>query len=127
MVEAGFGVSLLRVEGVERYVARVPRNFTARRASPPQYCGVGRRSTRGALVRPLPRTHKGRLIEATPPDSTHSWSEDGVEVHAQVWEELVLCDAQQGAPSFSVLAIQDPRHTQPLLLASPLPIPSQGV
>ncbi len=127
VVDAGFGVALLHEEGVERYVARVPKNFTARRATPPQYCGVGRRPTRGTLVRPLPRTHKGRLIAATPADSTYTWSEDGVEVHAQVWEELVLPADKQEAPSFSVVAIHDPRHTQPLLLASPLPIPSQGV
>ncbi len=34
VVDAGFGVSLLQQEGVERYVVRVPKHFTARRATP---------------------------------------------------------------------------------------------
>ena len=44
-----------------------------------------------------------------------------------MWEDLVVPDAGEGVPSFSVLAIHNPHHTQPLLLAPPLPIPSQGV
>ena len=44
-----------------------------------------------------------------------------------MWEDLVVPDTGEGVPSFSVLAIHDPHHTLPLLLTSPLPIPSQGV
>src|SRR5947209_11740015 len=73
VVDAGFGVAALLTAGVPRFVARVARNFTARRnilaASP----GRGRRPVSGARVRPLSRTHKGKIITATPPDATAQW------------------------------------------------------
>ena len=34
---------------------------------------------------------------------------------------------RQGAPTFSVVVIHDPRYNEPLLLATPLPIPAQQV
>jgi len=43
VVDAGFGVAALLTEGVPRFVARVARNFTARRTVLPTYPGRGRR------------------------------------------------------------------------------------
>ena len=68
VLDAGFSAALLQVEGATRYVVRLAKNSTFRRASPPPYQGRGRPPTRGALVRPLPRTDKGRSIPATPPN-----------------------------------------------------------
>jgi len=107
-------------------VVRLAKNSTFRRASPPPYGGRGRRPTRGEIVRPLPRAYKGRAIPATPPDRTDTWQEDGVELRAEVWTDLVLptaeAKAKAKAPTFTVVAVYDPRYREPLLLASPLPV-----
>src|SRR5215475_13210787 len=62
VVDAGFGVADLLLGHVPRFVARVARNFTARRNSLPTYNGRGRRPAYGVRVRPLPRQHKGKTI-----------------------------------------------------------------
>src|SRR5262249_51561927 len=64
--DRGFPLRQLQTAGLQRYVVRAPINFTARRAALPASQGRGRTPTRGALVRPLPRTYKGRTIAATP-------------------------------------------------------------
>ncbi len=142
--DAGFGLALLQEEGATRYVVRCPKNSVFRRATPPPYGGRGRPATRGAIVRPLPRTYKGRAIPATAPDRTETWEEDGVTLRAEVWTDLVLSTSttkakaqtqaetkaqtqaqtqtQTNSPTFTVVAVYDPRYHEPLLLASPLPL-----
>jgi len=44
-------------EGATRYVVRLAKNSTVRRATPPASQGRGRPPTRGALVRPLTRSY----------------------------------------------------------------------
>jgi hypothetical protein len=68
VVDRAFGIALLQEEQVPAWAARLPRHFTARRASPPPYQGRGRPPTRGVLVRPLARRRQGKLLAATPPD-----------------------------------------------------------
>ena len=123
VLDGGFGVALLQEAGASRYVGRVARNATFRRATPPPYGGRGRPATRGALVRPLPRTYRGRLIPATPPDRVEAWQEDGQLLRGEVWRALVLPDAAADSPTVTVVALHDPRHRDPLLLATPLPLP----
>jgi hypothetical protein len=106
--------------GVTRYVTRLAKNATARRASPPPYRGRGRPATSGALVRPLPRRYQGRLLPATPADQAVSWQDGATTVRAERWCNLVLPDAAAGSSTFDIVAIHDPRHAEPLLLASPL-------
>ncbi len=127
VLDAGFGVALLQEERATRYVVRLAKNSTFRRARPPAYGGRGRPAQRGDLVRPLPRTYKGRAIPATPPDRVETWEEDGVTLRAEVWTALVLPTAAQAkaegeGPTFTVVAVYDPRYREPLLLASPLPV-----
>ncbi len=74
VLDAGFSVALLQEEGATRYVVRLAKNSTFRRATPPAYQGRGRPPTRGALVRPLTRNYKGRIIPATPPDRVETWT-----------------------------------------------------
>jgi hypothetical protein len=119
-LDAGFGLALLQEEGAARYVVRVAKNSTFRRATPPAYRGRGRPPTRGALVRPLPRTYKGRTVLATAPDQTATWEEDGVVLRAERWTDLVLPTAGADGPRFAVVALYDPRYQEPLLLATPL-------
>jgi hypothetical protein len=122
VVDAGFGVAALLTEGVPRFVARVARNFTARRNVLPAYPGRGRRPAYGERVRPLPRTHKGRTIAASPPDATAQWVVAGRTIKAQVWDNLVLSTAQPGAAAFRCAVIHDPRYQEPWVLATNLPV-----
>jgi len=121
-VDAGFGVAALLTAGVPRFVARVARNFTARRNVLPAYTGRGRRPGYGERVRPLPRTHKDRTIAASPPDATAQWVVAGRTIQAQVWENLVLSTAMPGAPTFRCAVVHDPRYQDPLVLATNLPV-----
>jgi hypothetical protein len=127
VLDAGFGLALLHEQGATRYVVRAAKNATFRRAAPPPYGGRGRPPTRGALVRPLPRAYKGKPLPATPPDRVETWHEDGGLLRAEVWTDLVRPDADADGPAFAVVAIHDPRHREPLLLATPLALPARAV
>jgi hypothetical protein len=122
VVDGGFGVRLLQEIGAPAFVARLAKNFTARRTQPPAYPGRGRPATRGALVRPLARTYRGRTLPATPPDRVTTWQEGEALLRAEQWDALVLPDAAADSPPFRVVAIYHPRHPEPLLLASPLAV-----
>jgi hypothetical protein len=122
VVDAGFSVAALLTGGVPRFVARVARNFTARRNVLPAYPGRGRRPVYGERVRPFPRTYKGRTIAASPPDATAQWVVAGRTIQAQVWEHLVLSTATPGAPAFRCAVIHDPRYQEPLVVATNLPV-----
>jgi len=122
VLDAGFGLALLQAEGATRYVVRQAKNATFRRATPPAYSGRGRPPRRGTLVRPLARRYQGHTIAATVPDHTETWAADGVMLCAQIWDGLVLPDAAPAAATIRVVAIQDPRYHEPLLLATPLAV-----
>ena len=126
VTDRGFPLAQMHAAGITRYVSRGPTNFTARRATLPAYCGKGRRPTKGAVVRPLPRTYKKRTLAATPPDRRETWQggtrEQPCLISAQCWDNLVLPDASPGAPSFTTVVIHDPRFAEPLLLNTSLPL-----
>jgi len=121
VTDRGVGLAAVQAAGATRSVTRLPQNFTARRRTPPAYAGRGRPATRGVVVRPLPRTYRDRVIAATPPDTTTTWTEDGVVLRAETWTDLILPatapDEAATATGFTVVAIHDPRHPTPLLLA----------
>jgi hypothetical protein len=125
VLDAGFSLALLQTAGASRYVVRLAKNATFRQAVPPPYGGRGRPPTRGAVVRPLPRAYQGRPIPATPPDRRETWTEGDTLLRAEVWADLVLPEAEANAPTFAVVALYDPRHREPLLLASPLSVTPQ--
>jgi len=126
VVDREFGVAELQAAGAPAFVARLRKNFTARRAAPPSYAGRGRPPIHGALVRPLARHRGARQFSATPADRIISWEEGGGTIRAEQWDDLVLPDAPTHAPSFAVVAVFDPRYHDPLLLATPLPLSPQA-
>ena len=127
VVDRAFGVALLQAEQVPAWATRLPKHFTARRATPPPYRGRGRPPTRGLLVRPLARRRQGKLLPATPPDAVTTWEEAGRVLRAEQWTDLVLPDAAADAPRFQVVAIHDPRYRTPLLVATPLALAPRAV
>jgi hypothetical protein len=127
--DRGFSLKDLLSAGPDRFVVRLPKNFTARRASLLPYPGVGRPPEKGAKVRPFSRSYKGRVLPATPPDRKETWTElsptGNLLLHAEVWDDLVLPDADLSDPGtvrFRVVAIYDPRFVEPLLVATRLSI-----
>ena len=120
--DAGFKIRALQTVQLPRYVVRLAQNFTARRNVLPAYLGHGRRPEYGELVRPLARTRKGKFMPATPPDRVETWIENGLEFRAEFWDNLVLPDVKvhPANPTFSVVAVYDPRYQDPWLLACPL-------
>ena len=124
VLDAGFSLRQVREAGIQGYVLRLPKNFTARRNEVVPYRGRGRPPTYGEWVRPLKRTYKGDTIAATPPDHEVTWVEEGREFRAHIWRNLLLPGEVPGGqqPTFQVVAIYDPRYDQPWLLATDLPL-----
>lgn len=117
VLDAGFSLSQVRAAGVESFVLRVAANFTARRASQPDYQGTGRPAEYGSLVRPLPRKHKGKVIAATPPDRQETFIEEGRLIEAAYWDNLVGPKEKPGtAQPFTCAVFRDPRYRDPLLV-----------
>jgi len=122
MMDAGVKLANVHAAGLKCYLLRLATNFTARRNQPKPYCGKGRKPVYGELIRPLERSYKGKTIAASSPDREETWTEDGVNMRAEIWEDLILpgvIPAAQ-AKTFQVYAIYDPAYTTPWLLATPL-------
>jgi hypothetical protein len=118
VTDAGFGVADLLECEVARFVARVDKNFTARRNAVPAQKPRGRRAEYGELVRPLARRRAGKTIAATEPDKKTSWKEGKWTVRAHLFNNLTLPSEKPGAASFQCVAILDPRYKDPLLLVN---------
>jgi hypothetical protein len=117
-----FGVAGMQAAGIPAFVVRLRKNFTARRAVPPPYQGRGRPPVHGERVRPLARRRGQQQFPATPADRSTAWEEEAQQLRAEQRTDLVLPTAPAHAPSFTVIAVFDPRYHDPLLLATPLPI-----
>jgi hypothetical protein len=124
--DRGLPLRQLQAAGLQRYVVRAPVNFTARRATLPASQGQGRKPVRGALVRPLPRTYKGRTMPATPPARRDTWQlhigRTSLSLRAEFWDNLVCAKARPGAPTFRTALSHDPRFDEPLLFNTSLPL-----
>lgn len=121
ITDRGFPLLYFLELGIKRYVKRDRENFTARRADI-HYKGRGRRPGQGEIVRPLPRTYNGRVIESTPADREVSWEEPTargktIRVRAAFWDHLVM---EGHKAVFRCVVIWDPRYRHPLLLVTPL-------
>lgn len=129
VVDAGVKISALQAAEIERYEVRLATNFTARRNFLPKHGNKGRKPKYGALVRPLARQHKDKSLAATTPDETCAWVENGRELRAEIWRDLVLNKTipSKNNKTFDVYAIYDPDFDQPWLLAIPLKLKPESV
>jgi len=121
VLDAGFHLKDLFQASLERFILRLPTNFTARRNFLPEY-EFGRPAEYGDIVRPLARSYDGKQIQATPPDRVVTWQYLGLEFRAEFWDDLVLkeCKPSPENQTFMVVAVYDPRFENPWLLACPL-------
>ncbi len=129
VADAGIKVNDLQIAGVKFYVLRLAGNFTCRRNELPVYSGRGRKATYGVRIRPLERSYKGKKIAKTTPDRTETWTEDGIEMRAEIWENVVLPDVvpDKDAKTFHVYAIYDPAYETPWLLATTLKLKAETI
>jgi hypothetical protein len=67
------------------------------------------------------------VLAATPPDQATTWQEGDVIVRAAWWDELVLPDVPPDSPTFRLVVIHDPRWSEPLVLATTLPISARAL
>jgi hypothetical protein len=129
VMDAGVKLADVHAAGLERYLLRLATNFTARRNQPLPYGGKGRKPVYGEKIRPLVRSYKGKTIPASSPDRVETWTEGGVEMRAEIWENLILPGVIPGpqAKTFRVYATYDPAYTTPWLLATPLTLKAATV
>jgi len=120
VVDRGFSLRKVQASQVPRWVCRVPKNFTARRATPPAYGGKGRRPSRAVIVRPLARTHKTKTLPATPPDRTETFSLAGRTLRVECWDDLCLPGTAASTESFQCVVVYDPAYKEPWVLATNL-------
>lgn len=128
VIDAGMKIGDLQEAGIERYVLRLAINFTARRNYLPKHI-LGRKPTYGALVRPLPRRHTGKTLDATQPDENYVWVEHAHAIRVEIWRKLILHQVlpAQNNLTFDVYAIYDPAFEQPWLLATPVALKPESV
>jgi hypothetical protein len=120
VVDRGFSLRKVQTAQVPRWICRVPKNFTARRATPPTYGGKGRRPSRGVIVRPLARKHKTKTLAATPPDRTETFFLAGRTLRVERWENLCAVTAGTSPEIFQCLVVYDPAYKEPWVLATNL-------
>jgi len=129
--DAGFRLRELQEAGVERYVVRLARNVTACRADlPEREPGTkGRPREYGDVIRPLARQYGENHLDASEPDEQVHWTVDDVQLHADLWHNLVRsdCKVDDKAPRFSIAVIHDPRFKQPWVLAFNVPLSAAQV
>jgi hypothetical protein len=129
VMDAGVKLTDVQASGLTGYLLRLATNFTARRNRPLPYGGKGRKPVYGEKIRPLERSYQGKTIAASAPDRVETWTEAGVELRAEIWDDLILPDVIPGpqAKTFRVYAIYDPAYPTPWLLATPLPLKAATV
>lgn len=128
VVDAGVKISDLQEAGIEQYEIRLATNFTARRNYLPEHI-KGRKPKYGALIRPLLRKHKNKTLPGSLPDETYTWIENGNELRAEIWRDLILNKIEPGEhnQTFDVYAIYDPDFDKPWLLAIPIKLKPESV
>ncbi len=118
---AGRPCGAARSPGGGRWGSGVRRGGHAGSRNPRLCRAVGYPPAGGELYRPAgdpTALQRARASPATPADQITSWEEEDRQIRAEQWTNLVLPDAATSAPTFSVIAIFDPKYHDPLLLAT---------
>lgn len=112
-------ISHLYESNIERFVVRGATNLTFRRSMPrPAKPGArGRKPTRGEVIRPLPRTFKGKLLPGNEADRIETFREGKYEVVGLFFDSLVVADCPF---VLSCLVIYHPKYKKPWVLLTDL-------
>ena len=117
-------IAQLAHAGIERFVVRAAVDFTARSKAVAPYCGRGRYPKQGSIVRPLPRTYRGKTIASTEPNRREQFVYQGRVLHVEFWDELVVAGC---ALVFGCCVIRDPRYKAPWVLLTNLSVSGESL
>jgi hypothetical protein len=110
-------ISHIEQTNISHFVIRGAVDFTAHEKDVVPKGGPGRRPTMGRIVRPLARTYKDKVIEATAPHREESFIYQGRILTALWFENLVLSGSSL---CFHCVVIRDPKYKSPLVLLTSL-------
>jgi hypothetical protein len=119
--DAGASIADMQTAHMPRFVVRLDRNCTARRNQlPAHHGGRGRPMEYGALVRPLARTYKGRMLLATVADVTTQFTYEGRTIRVRGWRNVVRSEQKVAAANarFTIWVYDDPLYRAPLVLGT---------
>ena len=119
--DAGASIADMQTAHMPRFVVRLDRNCTARRNQlPAQHEGRGRPLEYGALVRPLARTYKGRMLPATVADVTTQFTYEGRTIRVRGWRDVVRSEQKVAADNmcFTIWVYDDPLYRALLVLGT---------
>lgn len=126
-----FPVLVMLEAGIKQVVLRRATNFTVRRVLDTQkpqnqVAKLGRPRKPGELIRPLPRTHKGKVLPASKPEEIQCWkNSQGQLLEARIWRKVVLSQqkhwreeqkALNAGQHWSVITVKHPDFELPMVL-----------
>lgn len=126
--DAGATIADMQEQEVPRFVVRLAVNVTARLNQLPNN-PRGRPAEYGRIVRPLPRQHKGKTIEATAPDVETTFTHQGRTIRAQAWHQVVRREQKVDEKNelFSLWVFFDPLYKTPLVVGTNLTLQAQSL
>ena len=131
VIDAGVKIGAVQKAEITRYVLKQAQNMTARRNFLPVPVPerLGRKPEYGAIVRPLGRTWKGKMLEASLPDETCPLTKDGRELRVEIWRGLVRTDQKCSLKNdtFDIYVFHDPKYKTPWVLATPVKLKPESV
>lgn len=129
VVDAGFTVTELLEGKIGRFVVRSAVNCTARKNVLPEYKGRGARPKYGDLLRPLPRTHKGKVIDASAAEESGEFTYQERTIRHEAWHNLVTSTTKVDAANdtFSIYLFHDPAYLKPLVLTTVMRVKPETV
>ena len=129
VVDAGVKVTQCHEAGIPRFVVRMASNCTARRNVLPPSNKRGRPREKGELIRPLPRTRKGKIIAGSQPDVQLSFPYQGRIIEVYGWRDLVSSDLKPDPnhETFDIWVFFDPAYQEPLILATNVDLKPESV
>jgi hypothetical protein len=128
VIDAGVKIRAVQEAEITCYVLKQAQNMTARRNFLPKHVR-GRKPKYGKIVRPLGRTRKGKVLEASNPDEKSTLTKDGREIRVETWRDLVLTD-QKPSPknkTFDIYVFHDSKYKTPWVLATPIKLKPESV
>ena len=141
-----FPVMVMLEASLKNVVVRRATNVRFRRKFKPstneQKAGRGRPTTKGDVIRPLARVHKGKLITSSEADRVETWEQIlGVEQDAQALKMLarVWCDVEMveqktwsetqkalnKTQSWTVCVVKHPNYDVPMIILFNVPLTGQ--
>ena len=129
VIDAGVKLGAVQEAKITRFVLKQAQNMTGRRNFLPEPARRGRKPEYGAIVRPLGRTRKGKVLEASSPDEIATLTQDGREIQVKIWRDLVLTD-QKPSPKnkiFDIYVFHDAKYKTPWVMATPIKLKPESV